>query len=183
MGATNALLIGIQTGVIVFLFPLYLVTRGAMGPEAVGFLVGLNVLGRLAALWLGGGFSDRLGRMRVLIPGLLIYAAFLGSMAWLTHPVVLGVWSFSIGAAAGLVAAVPTALVGDQVPRSLQGVAIGWLRTMTDGGQIVGPLIMGALADAIDLCAPFFLGAILLTVAAWRCRRLAGAVSITPSRS
>ena len=177
MGVTNAVLIAIQTGVLVFLFPLYLVKRGGVGPEVVGFLVSLSVLGRLMALWLGGSVSDRWGRMRVLIPGLLIYAAFLGSISLLTHPAVLGVWSFSIGAAAGFVAAVPTALMSDQVPRPLQGVAIGWLRTMTDGGQILGPLVMGALADAIDLSAPFIFGSVLLAAAAWQCRRRANAMS------
>ncbi|MGH2361285.1 MAG: MFS transporter [bacterium] len=177
MGMTNALLIAIQTGVVVFLFPLYLLKRGGMGPEAVGFLVSLSVLGRLVALWLGGGLSDRWGRMHVLVPGLLIYAAFLGTLSLLTHPVVLGLWSFSIGAAAGFVAAVPTALMSDQVPRPLQGVAIGWLRTMTDGGQILGPLVMGALADAMDLSAPFIFGSALLAAAAWQCRRRVNAMS------
>ncbi len=116
-------------------------------------------------------------RLRVLTPGLLVYAVLLGSISLLTHPMVLGVWSLAIGAAAGFVAAVPTALVSDQVSRPLQGVAIGWLRTMTDGGQIVGPLVMGFLADAVDLSAPFLLGAALLAAAAWQCRRQAGAMS------
>ena len=177
MGVTNAVLIAIQTGILVFLFPLYVLKRGGVGPEAVGVLVSLSVLGRLLALWLGGSVSDRWGRMRVLIPGLLIYAALLGTMALLTNPVVLGVWSLAIGAAAGLVAAVPTALMADQVPRVLQGVAIGWLRTMTDGGQIVGPLVMGALADAIDLSAPFLFGAVLLAAVAWQCGRRANAMT------
>ncbi|PYM74781.1 MAG: hypothetical protein DME10_05765, partial [Candidatus Rokuibacteriota bacterium] len=35
MGAVNATLIAIQTGVLVFLFPLYLVNRGRVGPETV----------------------------------------------------------------------------------------------------------------------------------------------------
>ena len=177
MGVTNAVLIAIQTGTLVFLFPLYLFERADVGPEAVGFLVSLSVLGRLVALWLGGSLSDRWGRMRVLTPGLLIYAALLGSMSLLTHPVLLGVWSFAIGAAAGVVAAVPTALMSDQVPHPLQGVAIGWLRTMTDGGQIVGPLVMGFLADAIDLSAPFLFGAVLLMATAWQCRRRVSAMS------
>ena len=42
---------------------------------------------------------------------------------------------------------------------------------MTDGGQIVGPLVMGFLADAIDLSAPFLFGATLLAVTAWQCHR------------
>jgi len=170
MGLTNAALIAIQTGVLVFLFPLYLVNRGGLGPEPVGLLVSLSVLGRLLALWLGGSVSDRWGRLRVLIPGLLGYAALLGSVAFLTHPMALGLWSLAIGGTAGFVAALPTALIGDQVPPALQGVAIGWLRTMTDSGQILGPLVMGALADAVDLSTPFLLGAALLVAIAWRCR-------------
>ena len=166
MGLTNAALIAIQTGVLVFLFPLYLVNRGGLGPEPVGLLVSLSVLGRLLALWLGGGASDRWGRVRVLIPGLLIYAALLGSVPLLTHPLLLGLWSFALGSAAGFVAPLPTALIGDQVPPALQAVAIGWLRTMSDTGQIVGPLAMGALADAVDLSSPFYLGAALLIVTA-----------------
>ncbi len=171
MGMTNAVLTAIQTGVLVFLFPLYLVNRAGLGPEIAGFFISLSVLGRLLALWLGGGLSDRWGRMRVLVPGLLGYAALLGTVAFLVNPVLLGLWSLALGSVAGVVAAIPTAVVGDRASPALQGVAIGCLRAMTDSGQILGPLVMGALADAVDLSASFLFGAALLIVAAWRCRR------------
>src|SRR4029450_511032 len=177
MGVTSALLTAIQVGILVFLFPLYLLTRADLGPEAVGGVVSLSVLGRLMALWLGGTVSDRWGRMHVLIPGLLIYAALLAGTSRLTRPVVLGICSFAIGATAGFVAAVPTALTSDQVESTRQGIAIGWLRTMSDSGQILGPLVMGALADAIDLSAPFLVGAALLAGTAWQCRRHASAMA------
>ena len=177
MSVTNAALTAIQTGAIVFLVPLYLVSRGGLGPKAVGVLTSLSVLGRLLALWFGGGVADPGRRMRALTLGLLAYAAVLGSLPLLTHPVALGLWSLAIGAAAGFVAALPTALIGDQVPPPLAGVAIGWLRTMTDTGQILGPLVMGALADAVGLSAPFHFGAALLIAAAWQCRRHARAMS------
>ena len=173
MGLTSAVLIAVQTGVLVFLFPLYLANRGGLGPETVGVLVSLGVLGRLLALWLGGRISDRWGRLPVLIPGLLTYAALLASVTFLTGPWVLGLWSLALGGVGGFVAAIPAALIGDEVSPSLQGVAIGWLRTMTDGGQILGPLVIGALADAVDLSTPFLFGAALLLVAAWQGRRRA----------
>jgi MFS family permease len=179
MGVTSALLTAIQVGVLVFLFPLYLFTRAGFGPKAVGTVVSLSVLGRLTALWLGGTASDRWGRMRVLLPGLLVYAALLAGTSQLTQPVGLGICSFAVGAAAGFVAAIPTALTSDQVERSLQGIAIGWLRTMSDGGQIVGPLAMGALADVLDLSAPFLVGAVLLAGVAWQCGRCANTMSTT----
>ena len=169
MGVTSAVLMAIQTGVLVFLFPLYLADRVGVGPEIVGFFISLSVLGRLLSLWFGGSGSDRWGRMRVLIPGLLIYAALLGSLILLKGPAAVGLWSLAIGAAAGLVAPLPTAIVGDRVQASLQGVAIGWLRMMTDSGQIGGPLVMGALADGVDLSTPFLVGSALLLMVAWRC--------------
>jgi MFS family permease len=183
MGVMSALLTAIQTGVLVFLFPLYLLTHAGLSPEAVGAVVSLSVLGRLMALWLGGTVSDRWGRMHVLIPGLLIYAALLAGTSQLTQPVVLGVCSFAIGATAGFIAAVPTALTSDRVEPPFQGIAIGWLRTMSDSGQILGPLMMGALADAIDLSAPFLTGAALLAGTAWRCRRHASAMAAASAES
>src|SRR5207249_4116975 len=49
MSATNAAVTAIQTGTLVFLFPLYLAERGGLRPETVGYLVGLGVLGRRIA--------------------------------------------------------------------------------------------------------------------------------------
>jgi MFS family permease len=176
MSLSSAVLVAIQTGVLVFLYPLYLVEQGGLNPETVGLLIGLSVLGRLLALWLGGSASDRWGRLRVFAPGLLAYAALLGSLPLVTHPIALGLWSLAIGAAAGFVAGLPAALVGDRVAPPLQGVAIGWLRTMTDSGHILGPVVMGALADATHLSASFLFAAVLLMVIAGRCRRVTRAL-------
>jgi predicted MFS family arabinose efflux permease len=109
--------------------------------------------------------------MPVLIPGLLAYGALLGSLTLMTHPLWLGLWNLAIGGGAGFVAGLPTALIGDRVASPLQGIAIGWLRTMTDSGHILGPLVMGALADAVDLSMPFLVSAALLMAIAWRCHR------------
>lgn len=83
----------------------------------------------------------------------------------------LGLWSLMMGAGAGFVASLPTAIVGDRVAPRLQGIAIGWLRTVTDGGMLLGPLVMGALADTVDLAAAFVFAAALLGVLAWPCHR------------
>src|SRR5262249_35551500 len=99
MSVTNAVLTAIQTGVLVFLFPLYLFDRGGFGPRAVGLLTSLGIVGRLVALWLGGDLSDRWGRPRVLIAGLLLYAALLASVPLLMDPIWLGLWSLVLGAA------------------------------------------------------------------------------------
>ncbi len=174
MSVVSAVLIGIQTGALVFLYPLYLAQVAHLRPETVGLVVSLGVFGRLPGLWLGGVASDRWGRMRVLVPGLIGYGLVLASLPLVRDPVLLGLWSVMLGVAAGVVAGLPIAVVGDRVAPPAQAVAIGWLRTTTDTGMLTGPLLMGVLADAADLSAPFLFSGALLGVLAWRCRRQTG---------
>jgi predicted MFS family arabinose efflux permease len=168
---TNAALMGIQTGVIVFLFPLYLVERGSFSPQTVGFLIALSVLGRLLALWVSGGVSDRRDRMYVLARSLLGFGLVLGGLGIVRNPWLLGLWSLLIGAGAGFTAGLPTTIIGDRVDPSLHGIAIGWLRTVTDAGMMLGPLLMGPLADMCGLAAPFFAAGIITCALAWACHR------------
>jgi MFS family permease len=177
---TNAALVAVQTGVIVFLFPLYVVERGHLGPEVVGYLVGVSVVGRLLALWLVGHLPDQWNRLPILGLGLLGYAAVLASLPLVTHHLWLTVWSLVLGAGAGFVAGLPTVIIGDRVAPELLGIAVGWLRTLADAGMIVGPLVMGTLADVGSLAAPFVCAAVLVCALAWPCSRLA-AVPMAPS--
>ena len=171
MSFTNASLTAVQVGVLVFLLPLYLVEQGRVRPAIVGYLVGLSVFGRLAGLWVAGRVSERRDRMLMLRHGLLGYGLVLASLTLVTDPVLLGLWSVMIGAGAGFVAGLPTAIIGDRVAPPLHGIAIGWLRTVTDTGMLLGPLVMGALADAIHLTTPFLAAGALVCVLACWCHR------------
>jgi MFS family permease len=172
MSITNAALVAVQTGVIVFLFPLYLLERGHLAPEVVGYMVGVSVVGRLLALWLVGRLPDRWNRLPVLGLGLLGYTVALASIPLVTHPFLLAIWSLLLGAGAGFVAGLPTAIIGDRVAPELHGVAVGWLRTLADAGMIIGPLVMGTLGDVWGLAAPFVCAAALVCALAWPCYRL-----------
>jgi MFS family permease len=172
MSVTNAALVAVQTGLIVFLFPLYLLERGHLAPEAVGYLVGVSVVGRLLALWLVSHLPERWNRLPILGLGLLGDAAVLASLPLVTHPLLLTIWSLLLGAGAGFVAGLPTAIIGDRVALELHGIAVGWLRTLADTGMIVGPLVMGTLGDVGGLAAPFVCAAVLACVLAWPCYRL-----------
>jgi hypothetical protein len=81
---------------------------------------------------------------------------------------VLALWSALIGAASGFVAGLPTAIAADSVARDVQGIAVASLLAATDAGMLIGPLVMGTLADVVGLSAPFIGSGILLAaLAAW----------------
>ena len=80
----------------------------------------------------------------------------LGSLIIVTDPFLLGLWSVLIGAGAGFVTGLPTAIIADLVAPPQHGIAIGWLRTVTDSGMLLGPVVIGMLADAVHLgISPF----------------------------
>src|SRR5258708_510388 len=101
MCCTNAAVMAIQTGVIVFLYPLYLVERGALSPQAVGHLIALSVLGRLLALWLAGRLSDRRSRISMLALGLPGFGIAPGTCIFAIGTLRLAAWSVTLLAASG----------------------------------------------------------------------------------
>ena len=122
-------------------------TRAGVGPETVGLLVSLSVGGRLVALWLGGRLSDRWGRMRVLAPGLLVYAVLLVSMSLLTDPTLLGLLSFAIGAMLLL-----SAISSAQDTGYISGTVSDKSGAAVVGAEVVVALESGSLTRATDWC-------------------------------
>jgi MFS family permease len=53
----------------------------------------------------------------------------------------------------------------------MRGIAVGWLRTVSDTGMLLGPLVSGVLADGIDLTAPFLAAGVSGCALAWLCHR------------
>src|SRR3989442_10252701 len=107
--------------------------------------------------------------MSMLALSLLGLGLVLGSLGLVRNPWLLALWSVLIGAGAGFTAGLPTTIIGDRVHPSLHGIAIGGLRTVTDARMVLGPLLLGPLADALGLAAPFFRAGVVTSAPAWAC--------------
>lgn len=59
------------------------------------------------------------------------------------------------------------------VDPSAQAVAIDGLFTAMGAGMLIGPLVMGALGEAVDLTAAFVVAGVVLGALAWACARAA----------
>ena len=100
-----------------------------------------------------GGLSDRIGRKRLIVAGMLIQAAALGAIAagssfeaWLGAAAVLGL---------GTAMVYPTLLaaVADVADPIWRGSAIGVYRLWRDLGFAVGAVVAGVVADAAGMPA------------------------------
>ena len=133
---------------------------------------GLSVgrIGVLAALYPGvwcvgqlftGAWSDRTGRKPLIVAGMFVQGGALALMAAATG---FGPWAVGavlIGVGTALVYPTLIAAVGDAAHPSWRAGAVGVYRLWRDTGYVVGGLVAGVVADALDLRAAVWVVAAL----------------------
>lgn len=131
-------------GSILPLLPLYVKSRG--GSDAVvGAVMAAYFAGAFVFQYGAGRLADRLGRMPVLLGGLVVYAA--GSALFtLPGPAVLGVVFRALqGAGSGGAMVAALAMLSHALPLDQRGRATGRLYGAQLGGLAVGP-VLGSFA-------------------------------------
>jgi len=148
--------------------PLYVESLGTTTNLSIELLAGLAYSGQAFTMAIAspfwGALADRYGRKlmveRAMFGGVVIMLlmAFVQSAEQLVLlRAVQGLITGTIGAANALVAAA--------TPRRHTGYAMGLLQVGMGAGLAVGPLIGGAVADAVGYSAAFFLTSAMLFVA------------------
>lgn len=130
-------------------------------------------LGYAITAYPAGLLSDRTGRTRLLVPG--IVALVVADLVLALVPDSLGLvvgaslWGLHLGLTAGVLAA----MVGDSAPAALRGMAFGVFNLVSGGALLVASVIAGALWHWVGPQATFLVGAMLAVCAAvlaWRWR-------------
>ena len=132
------------------LVPLYLAAHGA-GPGRIGLVAGIYPAVWAAAQIWAGHLSDRVGRKPLIVGGMFVQAGGLVLLA-----VSNGAFGAAIIAAAlvglGTAFVYPTliAAISDVVAPVERATVVGVYRFWRDMGYVVGGLVVGLAADAID---------------------------------
>ncbi len=141
--------------------------------HATQWVVLAYLLAITAVIVSAGRLGDRLGRRRLLIAGLLLFALACGlcgaapSLPWLIAARTVQ------GLGAAIMMAMTLAMVGDTVTRARTARVMGLLGTMSAVGTAMGPGVGGLLLSAWGWRALFLVGAPLgLLAAALACRYL-----------
>jgi MFS family permease len=154
-------------------------------PLAAGVSAGVATLGLFAqavtataSRWWAGRRGDRHGHAGLLIPGLLIAAAGMASLIWVSAPVavIAGMCLFGIGF--GIAQNATFALMIDRAPGSGYGTASALWNLAYDAGYGTGPIVFGVFVARTGYPAAFALTGLLILAAllpAVRDRRQQGA--------
>lgn len=138
----------------------------------IGMILGVQLVGVIFVKPAMGAISDRVGRKRVIVPGLLAGAVSIFLMPRLTGAMELGALSLLFGVGFATVTSSTSALVADFTRNGQYGSSMGVLRTIMDIGQSIGPVLTGWMVarhgygPAFDGLALILCGAAIL-LAVW----------------
>ena len=113
-----------------------------------GFVITLMTLSQAGGVLLGAAMGDRWNKRRVAAGCMLAHMAGLLLLTYAVHPLMLGGFAVLHGTAWGLRGPFMQALRADYFGLQSIGMILGLSAILISLGQVAGPLIAGAFADA-----------------------------------
>ncbi|AKK10848.1 MFS transporter [Corynebacterium uterequi] len=157
-------------GVRVSVLPLFAAAVFADGAALAGLAMAAFALGNAVVLQFSGKMADSYGRKPLIVAGLAGTAALMGVMGFADTGATLLLASLLAGAAAGLLNPAQQAVLADVIGADRPGGKVLSAYQMSmDAGQILGPVLVGALADRFGFALAFAVSALvaLAGLAAW----------------
>ena len=132
-------------GALEFFLVGYLKEVAKMDPLLIGVISGAQLVVIPVAKPFMGRLSDIIGRRIPIVLGCIVAAIPITIIPHVTDFTILLALSITYGLGFSLVTAATPALVSDQVTEDLYGTAMGFLATIMDVGQVLGPIITGLI--------------------------------------
>jgi DHA1 family multidrug resistance protein-like MFS transporter len=134
---------------------------------SIGIIMGSQIVALIIARPLMGRISDKTSRRIPIITGSVISCLILLAVPFTTQLPILLLLSIGYGIGFAMVISSTSPLISEIVPSSLIGASMGFLSTMMDVGQTLGPIISGVvLAATLQYVGLFASLSLLLIVSA-----------------
>ena len=161
-----------RTGGLFNVIPLLGSLRLGLSVSAIGFALALGSVIGLGAAYPSGMLVDHFGRKAVIVPATVISGAsmllfcFAPSYVWFVAASVVWGLASSIGGAA------PASYAADCSPPGMNATTMSLFRMVGDAGYVLGPVVLGLIADYLGPEIALVVAASLLIVIgavfAWR---------------
>jgi len=173
--APSATTLVLMTGTIVMAGSLSMISalenefNARLSQTALGFGVAFSALtvARLFVQIPVGRLSDRIGRKKLIVGGLLALAPLTILFGYVTSTVQLVNLRLAQGVATACIAAPAFALAGDLARKGGEGREMSFVTMGFGLGLGVGPLIAGGLGGYLGFEVPFYVVGVLSLAAAW----------------
>ncbi|TVX91755.1 MFS transporter [Paenibacillus agilis] len=155
----NMFIAMVGMGMIIPLMPMFITEFGATGKD-MGYLMAAFGLTQFIFSPLGGDWSDKYGRKKMIVIGMAFFTISQVLFAVTTDLWVLYLSRLLGGAGVGLMSPPMTAFIADVTTEDQRAKGLGWLGAAMSLGIVIGPGIGGYLAD-FGMRVPFYTAAAL----------------------
>lgn len=140
--------IDIVGGTILYpFFTLYLTWKFNIGMVQAGAVLGIFSVFRIASSIIGGALTDRFGRKRIILCGLVFSAISTLALGLVNSVTLLYPVSALVGLLSSIAGPAHQAMIADLLPEEKRAEGYGVLRVMMNLAWIVGPTIGGIIAN------------------------------------
>ncbi len=129
---------------------------------AIGVITGSQIIALVIVRPLIGRVSDRIGRTKPIVAGIAASCLLVGAIPFTTQFPLLLALAVGYGAAFATVLSSTSPMVCDLVSPTLVGASMGFLSTMMDVGQTLGPIFSGVIFATSLHYSGLFLSLVLL---------------------
>jgi MFS family permease len=143
------------------LMPVYIVEELGKSPAWAGTAFFVGSVAQVAVLVLAARMVDGWGRRPAMLLGTSVASAAICSLVLPPHLAVFLTSMAAVGVGAAFLGSAPAAVLGDVVGNR-SGARVAMFQMASDAGAICGPLVAGALTDAVSYQAAFASGAAVL---------------------
>lgn len=148
-----------RTGTQNQLIPLLGADRLDLSASLIGTVLTVVTIFQFLALLVASRLSARLPRKILITPGSVALGIGLALVAFSRSYWSLIVSAMVMGIGIGLAGPVISAYVADTLSREEYGIGMGLYRAISDIGFVVGPVMLGWLADRVGFSTPILLNA------------------------
>ena len=156
----------IRTGGFFAIIPLIGSVGLGLSVAEIGFGLFIGSIAGLMAAYPGGMVADRFGRKAVIVPAsiatagtMVLFALAGGYPAYMTACICWGI-ATSIGGSA------PAAYAADNAPPGMNATTLSTFRMVGDLGYVVGPIMLGAIAEATSAATSLEIGGAMMAATA-----------------
>jgi MFS transporter, DHA1 family, multidrug resistance protein len=172
LGNTSFMLVSMVTlGIFIMrissqnqLLPLLGLERMGLTSGQIGTAMAIIVFSQFVATLICGKLSDRFGRKAIIAPGCLVAAL---SLLVLSQSYTFGMLILScvgMGIGVGMAGSSSLAYVADITPRGNHDAGMGLYRAIADSSFVIGPLLLGWMADTGGFSLSLIFNCLLLFV-------------------
>lgn len=148
------------------IFPLMASDRLQISASEIGIALSIVAGINVVFMFISGRLSDTMGRKPLILPGCILVSISLVMIAFSYSYWFLILSCVVMGIGVGIAGAIPAAYVADILTSENQSTGLGIFRALSDIGMMVGPILLGWLADIQGYNFSLYIGAGVIALSA-----------------